>query len=368
MRDAVFAVEAQRRGSRCPTPKPTQQRRFEGAGRAPAARAGSRPPRRSRARSRRCAPSSAVRASAAISQVRTRARQRRAGGQSISASQARVGVLDGAPGGGVARLGLRRLVARRPRRRIGQLRLERAQRLLGLLRPPARPSAARCSLFFDGPSWRCRSAPSASRPRARIAPPARRAGAPSPSRWRAARAPRPAARRARPASARRRGPPAVRAALFAGAHVLGPAAEVAVQRASSTATVRVPTASSSARSWETSRIAPRNARSASSSASRLSMSRWLVGSSRISTLGGFATADEHGQRQAPALAAGEAAERLVGLLARRTGSARAARAPCRAQPGGALGGVEHALLRPRRPRRARRRAGRGSRSSRCGRC
>src|SRR5438445_774540 len=53
------------------------------------------------------------------------------------------------------------------------------------------------------------------------------------------------------------------------------------------AIVRVPTASSSARSWETSRTAPLNARSASSSASRLSMSRWFVGSSRIRTFGGF---------------------------------------------------------------------------------
>ena len=53
---------------------------------------------------------------------------------------------------------------------------------------------------------------------------------------------------------------------------------------SSNATVRVPTASSSARSWDTSSSEPGNSPSASSSASRLSRSRWLVGSSRISTL------------------------------------------------------------------------------------
>ena len=53
---------------------------------------------------------------------------------------------------------------------------------------------------------------------------------------------------------------------------------------SSTATVRVPTASSSARSWEISSSEPGNACSADSSASRLSRSRWLVGSSSTSTL------------------------------------------------------------------------------------
>ncbi len=53
--------------------------------------------------------------------------------------------------------------------------------------------------------------------------------------------------------------------------------------------VRVPTASSSARSWETRMTAPSKASRASSSASRLSMSRWLVGSSRISTLAPEAT-------------------------------------------------------------------------------
>ena len=59
---------------------------------------------------------------------------------------------------------------------------------------------------------------------------------------------------------------------------------------------------------------PGSARSASSSASRLSMSRWLVGSSRISTLAAGG-ADEHRQRQAPALAAGEPVQGLLGLLA-----------------------------------------------------
>ena len=53
--------------------------------------------------------------------------------------------------------------------------------------------------------------------------------------------------------------------------------------------VRLPTASSRARSWETRTTAPSKAVSASSSASRLSMSRWLVGSSRIRTLAPEAT-------------------------------------------------------------------------------
>ena len=48
---------------------------------------------------------------------------------------------------------------------------------------------------------------------------------------------------------------------------------------SSIASVRSATASSSARSWETSRTVPGNASSAASSASRLSRSRWFVGSS-----------------------------------------------------------------------------------------
>ena len=56
-----------------------------------------------------------------------------------------------------------------------------------------------------------------------------------------------------------------------------------------TATVRVPTASSSARSCETSSSAPSKDSSASSSASRLSMSRWFVGSSRMRTLAPEAT-------------------------------------------------------------------------------
>ena len=53
---------------------------------------------------------------------------------------------------------------------------------------------------------------------------------------------------------------------------------------SSTAIVREPTASSSARSWEISSTAPWKPWSAASSASRDSRSRWLVGSSRIRTL------------------------------------------------------------------------------------
>ena len=55
------------------------------------------------------------------------------------------------------------------------------------------------------------------------------------------------------------------------------------------AIVRVPTASSSARSCDTSSTFPSKPLSASSSASRASMSRWLVGSSRISTFAPDAT-------------------------------------------------------------------------------
>ena len=66
-------------------------------------------------------------------------------------------------------------------------------------------------------------------------------------------------------------------------------------------TCACPTASSSARSCETSSTVPSNALSASSSASRASMSRWLVGSSRISTFAPDATriASESRRRSPP---------------------------------------------------------------------
>ena len=80
-----------------------------------------------------------------------------------------------------------------------------------------------------------------------------------------------------------------RLALVAPPLVLGPAAGWLVSLPSSQTIVRLPTASSSARSWEIRTTAPSNSISASSSASRLSMSRWLVGSSRTRTLAPEAT-------------------------------------------------------------------------------
>ena len=78
-------------------------------------------------------------------------------------------------------------------------------------------------------------------------------------------------------------------------------------------TVRVPTASSRARSWVTSSNAPLNALRASSSASRDSRSRWLVGSSRISTFAPPLTriASDRRRRSPPE----RPRERLVGVLA-----------------------------------------------------
>ena len=126
---------------------------------------------------------------------------------------------------------------------------------------------------------------------------------------------------------------------------------------SSTAIVRVPTASSSARSWETSSSEPAKACSASSSASRLSRSRWLVGSSRIRTLA--PPVHEDRQRQALALAAAEAVERLLGLLAGEEEAPEQRARLVRRQPGALHRRLEHG--RARRRTRAPRRAGRGSR-------
>ena len=94
---------------------------------------------------------------------------------------------------------------------------------------------------------------------------------------------------------------------------------------SSQTRVRVPTASSRARSWETRITAPSKAESASSSASRLSMSRWLVGSSRISTLAPEATriASESRRCSPPEMSLELTSRRRR----RRRGSRRAGRAP-----------------------------------------
>src|SRR3954469_20513800 len=55
------------------------------------------------------------------------------GGGGLEGLELRVGVLDGALGGRVARGRLRRLVLRRPRLRVGELVLERRERRLRLL-------------------------------------------------------------------------------------------------------------------------------------------------------------------------------------------------------------------------------------------
>ena len=150
--------------------------------------------------------------------------------------QARVRLLDRARRRRVARLGLGRLVARRPRRRVGQLALPARSA------PPPPASTARsafcCSLsrFFDGPfgfGLALRLRLRRRRRRRRLQLGAR--GRARSSRWprtRAAAACAGAAahravRSERPARLARR----ERALLVAHAHVLGPAADVAAQRA-----------------------------------------------------------------------------------------------------------------------------------------
>ena len=132
-------------------------------------------------------------------------------------------------------------------------------------------------------------------------------------------------------------------------------------RPSSMAIVRVPTASSSARSWDTSSSAPSNARSASSSASRLSRSRWLVGSSRIRTFAPEATRiASESRRSSPPESTDTSFSASAPENRNRPSSARALFG---SQPGRTLRGLEHRSLRHRSPRRA----GRGSRARRCGR-
>ena len=138
-----------------------------------------------------------------------------------------------------------------PRRRVGQLLLERAP---ASPRPPRSPPRASCARAAVASTW-----PS---PR------------PAPAAWRLARG----------AGFGALGRPLRLRALLAHAHVLGPAADVGVQRAGprprSCACRRRRAARGRARSAAAS---PGSACSAASSASRLSRSRWLVGSSRIST-------------------------------------------------------------------------------------
>src|SRR5581483_6348413 len=120
----------------------------------------------------------------------------------------RVGGIDGAPRGGVARLALRRLVLGGPRARVGELVLELAQRRLGLL------DRALGALLLAQPV---------------LARPARRR-----RRRRGGRRGLGRGRALRPGGPARRSRLAVLArgsALLADAHVLGPAADIAAQRA-----------------------------------------------------------------------------------------------------------------------------------------
>ena len=116
---------------------------------------------------------------------------------------------------------------------------------------------------------------------------------------------------------------------------------------SSTATVRVPTASSSARSWETSSSVPSNASSASSSASRLSMSRWFVGSSRIRTFAPHATriASDSRRRSPPR----QPVERLLGLLAAEEEAPEQRARLVRRQPGVHRARLDDLVRPPARP-------------------
>ena len=109
---------------------------------------------------------------------------------------------------------------------------------------------------------------------------------------------------------------------------------------SSIATVRSATASSRARSWETSRIEPGNASSAASSASRLSRSRWFVGSSSTRKFAPEATIDR--ERQPPPLAAGQHRHLLLLLgVAREEELAEQVLRLRPGQPGHRDGAVEH---------------------------
>ena len=213
---------------------------------------------------------------------------------------ARVQLLDRCLGllvaGGRGRAALRR----RPRRRVGELVLERLQRRLGGLDLALEPLLL-LALFGGAalPIW-CAAWPLSA----------------------ACRASRAAAPRA----------------LLADPHVLGPAADVAAQRPSSIATSasrRRRAARGRGRRAAASRW---NSASACSSASRLSRSRWLVGSSRISTLAPDWTRIASDSRRRSPPDSPRAASRPP---RRRTGSGRAARAPCRRQPGRALRGLEH---------------------------
>ena len=131
---------------------------------------------------------------------------------------------------------------------------------------------------------------------------------------------------------------------------------------SSIATIRSGTASSSARSCETSSTVPGNASSAASSASRDSTSRWFVGSSRTRKFAPDATSER--EREAPALAARERRDRaLVRLPAGEEEAARGASAPA----GAAARSRPRSRRAPTPTWAARARAARSSRERRRGR-
>ena len=134
---------------------------------------------------------------------------------------------------------------------------------------------------------------------------------------------------------------------------------------SSKATIRSGTASSSARSWETSRIVPGKASSAASSASRDSTSRWFVGSSRMRKFDPDATSSASASRrrsppesavtERSCVSQPEKRKRPSSVLGARSGQTR--RGSGRVEHRAAARELERVL---REVRRARRRARAGS--------
>ena len=131
---------------------------------------------------------------------------------------------------------------------------------------------------------------------------------------------------------------------------------------SSIANVRVPTASSSARSCETSRTLPvEPAQRVLERLARVDVQvvRGLVEDQHVR-----ARRHQDRERQPPALAARQPVERLLGLLAAEQEAAEQGARLVRRELRGALRRLERGPGWSRAPRRA----ARGSRSARCGRC
>ena len=282
--------------------------------------------------------------------------------------QPRVGLLDRAPRRGVARLGLGRLVLRRPGRRIGQLVLPARAAPPRPPRPRARPSAARSAGSSTAPSASaCGVRParcgSLRRLRRRAGRRDARLGGACAAPVRARAAPAGAAGRLRaPARPASRGP-----ALLAHAHVLGPAADVAAQRAvldrdrarADRVEQRAVVGDEQDRARGTRAARPRAPRG-----SRCRGGWWARrGSARSAPRRATSTASDRRRRSPPeSPPSGFSASSPENR--KRPSSARALFGR---QPGRALRRLEHALAPERRRRRAPRRAGRGSRPSRCGR-